>query len=85
MGSYEAAIEWGEECLRLNDYLQSHILLAAAYAQRGCPEQAAPHVKAVLASRPDFSLSKWRRRIVYIRDENRDHLVNGLHKAGLPP
>jgi adenylate cyclase len=84
MGRYEAAIEWGEECLRLYDFLQSHILSAAAYAQRGRPEQAAPHVKAVLASRPDFSLKHWRHRIVYIRDEDRDHLVNGLHMAGLP-
>ena len=83
-GNYEAAIEWGEECLRLLDFLQSHILLAAAYAQADRQEEAAPHVDAVLASRPDFNPTKWRRRIVYTRDEDRDHLVKGLQKAGLP-
>lgn len=83
-GNYEAAIEWGEECLRLFDFLQSHFLLAAAYAQTGRSEEAAHHADAVLVSRPDFSLSRWRRRIVYVRDEDRDHLVKGLLNAGLP-
>jgi adenylate cyclase len=83
-GNYDAAIEWGVECLRIQDFLQCRILLAAAYAQANRPEEAAPHVDAVLASRPGFSLTKWRSRTVYTRDEDRDHLVKGLHKAGLP-
>lgn len=83
-GNYDAAIEWGEEALRLLDFLQSHILLVAAYAQTGSKGEAEAHVDAVLLARPDFNLGKWRRRIVYPRDAERDHLVEGLRKAGLP-
>lgn len=83
-GNYEAAIRWGEQSLGRYDHLQIHILLAAAYGEAGRPEDANGHVEAVLVSRPSFSLEKWRRRIVYIRDEDRDHLVNGLRNAGLP-
>jgi TolB-like protein len=84
MGNYDAAIEWGEECLRLLDFLQSHILLAAAFAQKDRFDAAKPHVEAILTARPEFSMAKWRSRIVYIREEDRNHLVDGLSKAGLP-
>ena len=82
-GNYEAAIEWGLECLKLLEFLQSRIVLAAAYAQLDRVNEAHPHVEAVLTARPDFSLDRFRSHIVYVKDEDRDHLVEGLMKAGL--
>ena len=82
-GNYEAAIEWGLECLRLLEFLQSRIVLAAAYAELDRVNEAQPHVEAVVTARSDFSLDRFRSHIVYIKDEDRDHLVEGLMKAGL--
>jgi hypothetical protein len=84
-GWYEPAISWGLQSLSSkDDYLLAHIVLAAAYGRLGRTEGARPHVEAVLASRPGFSSGKHWSRLAYVRDEDRDHLVDGLRKAGLP-
>ena len=56
----------------------------SAYAQLDRLDDAEAHRKAVLTARPDFSLERYRSHIVYVRDEDRDHIVDGLQKAGLP-
>ena len=65
-------------------FLQAHLLLAAADAQTGQLDNAGSHTSVILRARPSFSAERWRDHIVYIRDEDRDHLVDGLRKAGLP-
>ena len=84
-GNYEAALRWGREGVQLVDsYLQTHIALAATYGQLGRAAEGQPHVEAILRARPGFSCTKHRSRIVYLRDEDRDHSVDRLLKAGLP-
>jgi TolB-like protein len=84
-GNYEAALTWGQRSLDLReDYLQAHLILAATYAQLDRAADGQRHVETVLRFRPDFSCTKHRSRLVYIRDEDRDHLIAGLEKAGLP-
>ena len=85
IGNYEAALMWGQESLHLfDDFLQVHIVLAATYAQLGRTEEGQQHVEAVLRSRPDFSCAKHKSRLLYTREEDRDHIIDGLLKAGLP-
>ncbi len=84
-GNYEAARTWGRKSLEfVDDYLQAQIVLVAALGQLGKPDEARPHVDAVLRSRPGFSCAQHRSRVAYVRDEDRDHFVAGLLEAGLP-
>jgi adenylate cyclase len=85
IGNYEAALTWGQQSLHLfDDFLQVHIVLAATYAQLGRTEEGQQHVEAVLRARPDFSCAKHKSRLIYTREEHRDHIIDGLLKAGLP-
>jgi len=68
----------------LDHFLQAHIILAATYAQLGRTDEGQRHVETVLKSRPDFSSTKHESRLIYAREEDRDHIVAGLLKAGLP-
>jgi adenylate cyclase len=83
--NYDAAVTWGQQAIRLHPrYLQSHLALAAALAQLNRLDEAHRHVAAVMRAQPDFSCARYRGRILYLNDDDRDHIVDGLHKAGLP-
>jgi adenylate cyclase len=58
--------------------------LAASYAQAGDVEGARDAARSVLRIEPEFSIARWRRTAVYQRDEDAEHLLDGLRKAGLP-
>jgi tetratricopeptide (TPR) repeat protein len=59
--------------------------LAACYAQLGQVSEAQAAMAKVLKLRPDFSTADFLRRDVLLeRAEDRDHLREGLIKAGLP-
>ena len=63
----------------------SHARLAACYAQLGEEGKAKALVDAVLQVRPDFSISTFLTRDVLLeRAEDREHLREGLIKAGFP-
>ncbi|MDX1690165.1 MAG: adenylate/guanylate cyclase domain-containing protein [Acidimicrobiia bacterium] len=83
--NHEAAARWGSQAVSLaDDFLQSHIILAAAFGQIGDPESAAEHAGRVLEHRPGFRATGYRSRLFLTRAEDRDHVVDGLRKAGLP-
>jgi adenylate cyclase len=83
--NYEAALAWGHQAIRLRPaYLQSHLALAATLAQLDRLDEAYHHVDAVMQARPDFSCATYRGRILYLNDDDCDHVVAGLRKAGLP-
>jgi hypothetical protein len=85
IGNYEPALTWGLQSLALmDDYLQLDIVMAAVYAQLDRATEGRRHVEAVLAERPDFSATKHRSRLLYARDDDRDHMVEALLKAGFP-
>jgi TolB-like protein len=59
--------------------------VAACYAQLGDPAKTASFVNAVLKARPDFSTAIFLTRDILLeREEDREHLREGLRKAGLP-
>ena len=48
--------------------------------------EAEAQVAAILRQRPDFSIAEFLRRDILLeREEDREHLREGLIKAGLPP
>jgi Tfp pilus assembly protein PilF len=62
----------------------AQVILAASYAQLERAKEGRSHVEAVLASRPDFSCAQHRSRLLFQSNEDRDRIVAGLLKAGLP-
>ena len=58
--------------------------LAAAYAQLGEPDGAARHAQEVRRLIPDFSAARHVASLHYREEANREHLREGLAKAGLP-
>ena len=61
-----------------------HRLLAASYAQLGLHEKARQHVEEILAVSPELSLARFKTKISYRKEADRDHVLDGLAKAGLP-
>ncbi len=85
ISNYEAAVTWGEQALLLvDDWLQTRIILAAAYGQLDRSDGGRPHVEAILEHRPAFSCTKHRERLLFTRQEDREHITQGLLRAGLP-
>jgi adenylate cyclase len=59
--------------------------LAACYAHLGNQAEARAQVEAILRLRPTFSIDQFMKADVLLeRPEDRDHLREGLTKAGLP-
>jgi TolB-like protein len=61
-----------------------HALLAACYAQMGQDEEARRSASQALRLSPDFSIAKNMAREPLKLDSDRQHLIAGLRKAGLP-
>jgi adenylate cyclase len=61
-----------------------HALLAAALAQLGDKTAAAAHTQEVQRGEPAFSNQRFLSTLHYQLDSDRDHLLEGLLKAGLP-
>jgi len=61
-----------------------HAFLAAALAQLGDKTAAAAHAQEVLRQEPGFSNQRFLSTLHYLLDSDRDHLHEGLLKAGLP-
>jgi TolB-like protein/class 3 adenylate cyclase/Tfp pilus assembly protein PilF len=63
----------------------SRARLAACYAQAGRSEEAEAQRAAILKQRPDFSTARFLHHDVLLeRAEDREHLRDGLLRAGLP-
>ncbi len=61
-----------------------HPFLAAALAQLGDKTAAAAHAQEVLREGPAFSIQRFLSTLHYQLDNDKDHLREGLSKAGLP-
>ena len=61
-----------------------HAFLAAALAQLGDKTAAAAHAQEVLTEEPAFSSQRFLSTLHYRLESDRDHLREGLLKAGLP-
>ena len=63
----------------------SRTRLAACYAQLGRTKETEAQVAAILRQKPEFSIADFLTRDVLLeREEDREHLRDGLIKAGLP-
>ncbi len=58
--------------------------LAACYAQMGRDAEAKTRANEVMKRKPDFSAADYVGHLIYRDDADRDHLRDGLRKAGLP-
>jgi len=81
---YEQALEAFQSADERNRvYVTNHLWLAATYAQLDQLEEAAWEVDQILTLDPDFSLSHWMDTRPLKKSEHRQHLLAGLHKAGI--
>jgi adenylate cyclase len=62
----------------------THVYLAACYAYANADVEARRHVAEVLRLAPNFSIQKYMTRELLKCDADRQHLIEGLRKAGLP-
>ncbi len=61
-----------------------HAYLAACYGQLDRLEEAEAQVARVLDLKPDFTAKSFAKSLFYKDQADRDHLFEGLRKAGLP-
>jgi len=81
-GQYEEAISWGKKAVlqNPNDFI-AQIILTEIYCLSGRDEEARVQAAEVLRIQPKFSLKKWAKRT---KGPNREKIIDGLRKAGLP-
>jgi TolB-like protein/class 3 adenylate cyclase/Flp pilus assembly protein TadD len=63
----------------------SRTRLAACYGQLGRKAEAEAQIAAALREEPGYTISGYMRDVLLERSEDREHLREGLVKAGLPP
>jgi tetratricopeptide (TPR) repeat protein len=78
---YEGAIETLKKMSPIGIY---RIYLAASLAQLGRMEEARAETEKLLKDNPSFSASYFGSTQPYLHDKDRQHLVEGFIKAGLP-
>ena len=79
---YDEAIAAYEQSRSRADWLRVYI--GACHAQLGRIELARQLAAETLSQRPDFLLAEVVRREPFKRQEDLDHLLDGLRKAGVP-
>lgn len=83
LGRYPEAIEAFNNGLETNPGSERmHLWLAAAYAQSGNLDNAAWEVQQVLVLDPEFSLERIRKSFPFKREQDMEHFLEGLRKAG---
>ena len=85
LGRYaEALQEFREFVSQAPNFRPGRAWLTATYAQLGQLEEARAQAAEVLRIYPAWTSSSIFRKGGYLLDKDVDHLVDGLHKAGLP-
>lgn len=84
-GDYEAAARTGRTAVRLApEFTNGYKTLMAALGLGGRGEEAKPHLAALLAREPDFTVRDFVRRYPFRRAEDRERYAEGLALAGAP-
>ena len=68
---------------RNHNYITNHLWMAATYAQLNQPDEAAWEVDQIFTLDPEFDLNHWMDTRPLKKNEQRQHLLDGLHKAGI--
>jgi tetratricopeptide (TPR) repeat protein len=83
---HNLAVEWAEKAARVpNSHYLANMALVSALGHLNRPDEARSAVAELLRKRPEFSCSFAKDHFFYVKDPAQiEHLVNGLHKAGVP-
>jgi adenylate cyclase len=81
---YDEAIKWCEKAVRQepNDLL-GRVMMAAIYSLSGQDEKARDEADEVLRIQPKFTLDKFKKKVTYKKETDREKLLGALRKAGL--
>jgi len=81
---YEEAIKWCEKAVHQepNDLL-ARIMMTVVYSVSGHDEKARTEANEVLRIQPKFSLEKYKKKVTYKREVDRERFISALRKAGL--
>ena len=79
---YHNSIQWFERVPNLG--VREHAYLAAAYAQLGDTKLAEEHAERINELNDEFTVTEYVASLAYVNDGDRNHLAEGLRKAGLP-
>lgn len=63
--------------------LEGHRMLAASYARLGKSNKAALHADMAMKAHPNFSLAHWRTILPHRDPDAREHIIEGMERAGL--
>jgi tetratricopeptide (TPR) repeat protein len=82
---YEEAKKWCEKAVHQepNDLL-ARIMMTVVYSLSGYDEKARTEANEVLRIQPKFSLEKYKKKVTYKREVDRERFLSALRKSGLP-
>jgi adenylate cyclase len=81
---YEEAIKWCEKAVHQEpDDLLARMMMTAVYSFSGRDEEARAEAAEVLRIQPKITLDKFKKKLTYKRDFDRDRFLGALQKAGL--
>ncbi|MGB6012387.1 MAG: tetratricopeptide repeat protein, partial [Desulfobacterales bacterium] len=84
-GQYDEAITWCEKAVRQepNDLL-ARMMMTVVYSLSDRDKDAQAEAAEVLRIQPKFTLDKFKKKLTYKREVDRERFLGALHKAGIP-
>jgi len=82
---YEEAIKWCEKAVHQepNDLL-ARVMMTVVYSLSGHDEKARVEADEVLRIQPKFTIDKFKKKVTYKKETDREKLLGALRKAGIP-
>jgi adenylate cyclase len=82
---YEEAIKWCEKAVHQepNDLL-ARLMMTVVYSLSDRDKDAQAEAAEVLRIQPKFTLDKFKKKLTYKREVDRERFLGALHKAGIP-
>ncbi|NQU72010.1 MAG: hypothetical protein HQ514_15765, partial [Rhodospirillales bacterium] len=85
MNQYDQALEWGKRAVDEDgSWLHNYLGYVSALGHLGRLDEAREACASMLAINEDVSIAFFLRRSAMTHEPDRDHLLEGLRKAGLP-
>jgi adenylate cyclase len=83
-GQSEKAVIWGEKAVHKgpNSFF-TRMMMVVIYSLSGRDKEARAEALEVLRINPKFSVEKYKKKLTYKREEDRERVLSALRKAGL--